>query len=77
MDLWRHDRTCPAGIAIAVRFTDQQLSLVGDAAVFGLVDAVVQQSGEEALLRLGTGSSVDVGSTFALEMEYKSNGLIA
>jgi len=42
------------------------LSLVGDAAVFGLVDAVVQQSGEEALLRLGTGSSVDVGSTFAL-----------
>merc|ERR1711911_138999 len=58
--------TCPAGIAVAVGLADEKLGLVGYSAVFRLVDAVVEQTGEEALLRLRARPPVHVRSAFTL-----------
>ena len=60
------DGTCPAGVTVPIRFADEKLGLIGNAAVFRLVDAIVEQSGEEALLRLGARAPVHVRSAFTL-----------
>ena len=63
--------TCPAGIAVAVGLADEKLGLVGYSAVFRLVDAVVEQTGEEALLRLRARPPVHVRSAFTLSVQTK------
>ena len=59
-------RAGPAGVAVAVRLSNLELGPVRDATEFGFVDAVIQQSGEEALLRLGARPSGYVRPAFAL-----------
>lgn len=59
-------RSSPAGITISVGFTDLELGPIGNASIFGLVDFVVEQSSEVALLWLRASASSDMRSAFAL-----------